>query len=117
MFNFGEKNKDSIFWVMTTEPANGLFYSLNYFIRQIDYVQKKGFIPVVDMKYHKNLYLNDEEIGRINSWEYYFNQLSDYELEEVYDSANVIIASPVMSAFNYTGFNNIITFKFFRYFN
>lgn len=114
MFNFGEKNKDSIFWVMTTEPANGLFYSLNYFIRQIDYVQKKGFIPVVDMKYHKNLYLNDEEIGRINSWEYYFNQLSDYELEEVYDSANVIIASPVMSAFDYTGFNNITRCKIYQ---
>lgn len=91
---------------MTTEAANGLFYSLNYFIRQMAYVASKEYIPLVDMKYHENLYLEKEKLGHENSWEYYYQQLADYDLSEVYESKSVIIADSPMDTYFYNGFSN-----------
>lgn len=116
-FSFGDKNKDKQFWVMITEPQNGLFYSLNYFIRQMEYI-KNEYEVVVDMKYRKNMYLDDNKIGKENSWEYYFDNFSNITLEEIYESYSVIICDSKMDTFTYVGFNNFMRVQIYnKYFN
>ena len=51
-----------------------------------------GAIPIVDMYNFPTIYNEKEKIlNTYNSWEYFFEQLSNYSLEEVYQSKNVII--------------------------
>ncbi len=105
-FRFGQMHRERTFYVMVPEPDNGLFYFMNYVIRQMAHVQSEGFTPFVDMQYHRSLYLKDEEVGSCNAWEYYFENLSDFPLSEIYQSADVIIASNDMNSFPNAGFRN-----------
>lgn len=62
-------------YLMIEIEGNHGFFSL--FIRQlgwIDYALRHNMIPVVDMKNTKNMFLKNEEIGKINAYEYYFTQ-------------------------------------------
>ena len=44
------------------------------------------------MKNFPSAYSENKKIfGTMNSWEYYFEQLTDYSLDEVYKSKNVIM--------------------------
>ena len=93
---FGEKNKDKTFLLINiTNQILGLMGIYNTVLGYIYLAQKKGMIPVVDLKNYNNGYLYKEEIGKVNAWDYYFEQPSGYSLEEVYESKNVVIASGV----------------------
>ncbi len=51
-----------------------------------------GFIPVVDMENYPTIYNENKKIfNTYNSWEYYYEQIFPYSLEEVYKSKNIII--------------------------
>lgn len=52
------------------------------FLGGIAYADRKGMTPVVDMKNTLNAYLYEHEVGRVNSWEYYFEQPGGIPLEE-----------------------------------
>lgn len=91
--SYGEENPDIIFYVIRRDAAVvGLFSYVFSVLSHIKYALKNGWIPVVDMKNYLNAYLYDDEIGKINSWEYYFIQPCGYSLEEVYRSKNVILS-------------------------
>ena len=56
-----------------------------YFVRalqMIAYADRKNMIPVVDMKNSLNTYIYKDEIGRVNAWEYYFEQPGGVALED-----------------------------------
>ncbi len=92
--SFGEKNGDKTFFVIKiTNPVLGLMGIYNTVLGYIYFAQRKGMIPVVDLQNYSNGYLYKEEIGKVNAWDYYFEQPSAYSLEEVYNSKNVVIAS------------------------
>lgn len=89
----GVKNEKKTFYVLrVSDPTSGWGNIIPSILEGIAYAKKRGFIPVVDMKYFQNPYLEPEKRGRENAWEYYFEQISDYSLEEVYVSKNVIIS-------------------------
>jgi hypothetical protein len=88
--SFGNKNKEINFYVIKRSPGAGFFSNLLYVISQLQYANKKGMVPIVDMQNFPTYYNQKKNIKDIkNIWELYFNQVSDYSLEEVYQSKNV----------------------------
>jgi hypothetical protein len=75
-------------------PGNGLFANVNFVLSGIMKAKSLGLVPIVDME----SYWMDEmnEIKKINdthnSWCYFFEQISPYDLKEVYKSKNVILS-------------------------
>ena len=49
-------------------------------------------IPVIDMMNYESMYLENEKLGLENAWEYFFEQISEYSLEDAYNSGDVILA-------------------------
>lgn len=92
-YSFGEKNPEKTFYVMSKpiRVKNGLMSNVLCFLEQLDYIEKKGCIPVADMQSYPSQYLEAQQIGKINAWEYYYEPMSPYTLEEVYQSKNVIM--------------------------
>lgn len=105
-YNFGQLNPDKTFCVFVPEEKNGLFYFVNYFSRLLDLCEKNGLEPVVDMSNFRNLYIADDNLGKLNAWENYFENFTKTPLKEVYSSANVIIASQDMNSITYDKFGN-----------
>ena len=62
----------------------------------IAYAEKKGYTPVVDMKHYPNIYLYDDEVGKVNSWEYYFEQPGGLSLEKALSCRKYIISKDSM---------------------
>ena len=93
---FGDQNPDKTFFLIKMDNYGmGVLGYFNCVLGYIKYAQNKGFIPVVDMKNYPNTYLEKEEVGKINSWEYYFDQPSEYALDDVYKSKNVMMSSGI----------------------
>lgn len=92
--SFGNENPDKTFLLIKlNNPILGLMAIQSYVLGYLRLADKKGYIPVVDLKNYNNGYLETAEIGNKNAWEYYFEQPTRYTLEDVYKSKNVIIAS------------------------
>ena len=88
----GELNPDKVFYVIKRYPGTGLFSNLAYVINHIQIANRMGFIPIVDMHNFPTVYNEKKKIfGTHNAWEYYFEQLSNFTLEEVYKSKNIIM--------------------------
>lgn len=69
----------------------GLFAYLSNALGGIAYADKKGYIPVVDMKNYMNAYLNDDELGRVNAWEYYFAQPGGISIDDALSCDDYIL--------------------------
>jgi hypothetical protein len=70
----------------------GVFSNHFYILSHIIFAVKRGYIPIVDMKYYISYYNEALPVnGTSNAWEYYFLQPSGYSLEDVYKSAKVIL--------------------------
>lgn len=63
------------------------FYITN--IAWIDYALRNDYIPVIDMKNYENTFHRKDEVGKINTWEYYFKQPCGVSLDEALSSKNV----------------------------
>ena len=94
VLNLGKLNKDKIFYIIRRTPGAGMFSNVLYVMNHIKIAKKNNFIPVVDMKNFVSIYNdNNSSLKEDNSWNYYFEAISKYELEEVYNSHKVIISS------------------------
>lgn len=92
-YSMGDLNADKKFYILSRpiHIRDGLFSFLFSFLEQMDYVDKNGYIPVVDMQNYRNQYLEEDKIGIENAWKYYYEPLSDSSLEEVYSSKHVVL--------------------------
>lgn len=90
---YGEKNPDKTFYVLSKpiRKRDGMYSTMILFLEQLMVIEKNGYIPVVDMKNYASQYLEEDKKGIENAWEYYYEPLSEYSLEEVYQSKNVIL--------------------------
>ncbi len=87
--SFGGANPDKKFYVIFGHKA-GLFSNLQYVLAQLRLAERLGMIPVVDYQNFPNTYYDGREIlSNANSWEYFFNPVSPFKLDEVYVSKNV----------------------------
>ena len=88
----GKLNPDKVFYIIKRHPGFGIFSNLAFVVNHIQVAKRMKFIPIVDMKNFPSAYSENKKIfGTMNSWEYYFEQLTDYSLDEVYKSKNVIM--------------------------
>lgn len=75
--------------------AGGAGFFSNYFwvLGHVLFARKFGYIPVVDMEHYPTLYSEDQPInGTSNAWNYYFEDVSDISLQEVYEQGNYVLA-------------------------
>ena len=92
LYCFGSKNKNKVFYVIRRSPGAILFSNFIYVLNHIEIAKKNNFIPIVDMENFTTIYNEREKINNTyNAWEYYFEKLNKYTLNEVYKSQNVII--------------------------
>ena len=100
---YGFKNKEKTFYVICPYGSTqGLMSIHNYVLWKIRYAIEKGYIPVVDYKNFSNAYLESDLVGKVNAWEYYFCQPTQYGLEDIKHSRNVIICDKYLPA-GYSG--------------
>ncbi len=93
-FSLGQKNKDKVFYVIKRSPGTGFFSNVLFVINHLMIAKKKNYIPIVDMENFPTIYNEYNKIYKTkNSWEYYFNNFNNINLNEVYESKNVIITS------------------------
>lgn len=92
---FGKRNPDRTFYVIRC-PKNdlGFFGYFNFVVYHLKRAEELGASPVIDLKYYPNDYImEDNEVGRKNCWEDYFEQPTNVDIEEVYHSSSVILGS------------------------
>lgn len=90
---YGELNKNKTIYIIRprTDGIEGLMSLLLNVIKQINYAEKSGYVPVVDFKNYDTQYKVDN--GAVsNVWDYFFNPVSKISLDEAYQSRNVILS-------------------------
>ncbi len=94
-YSFGEKNKKIKFYVIKRNyNFNGLFSNLIFVIDHIKYAKREKMIPVIDMENFVTVYNEKKKINKsLNAWTYYFKEISNYSLKEVYQSKNVYFSN------------------------
>ncbi len=95
--NFGNKNIKKRFLVINRNSfKTGFFSNFCYVLNYLLIAEKKNLVPVVDMKNFPNLYNEKVKINNTyNSWNYYFENVSKYKLEHIYQSRNVYFTSGI----------------------
>ena len=90
---FGSDNSNCTFYVIRRKDKNvGLFSLYIVFLGEINYAIERGYIPIIDMKNYKNIYMEENEFEKVNSWEKFFLQpCENTSLTEVYHSKHVIL--------------------------
>lgn len=95
---FSTKTFDRIPYIIRRrESVVGLFSYFITIIGGIAYADKKGYIPVVDMKNCPNTYLFDDELGKINAWEYFFAQPGGISLDDALSCRKYILGPDTAS--------------------
>ena len=89
----GKYNSDKTVYVIRCNiPECGFFALLMFVLDHLAVAESRQLIPVVDMENYKNLYSCDDIKKTRNVWEYYFRPVSEYSLDMVYRSKNVILS-------------------------
>jgi len=89
--SFGPLNPDKVYYVIWRADRAGLFSVLQFVAAHLDVADRLGFVPIVDFQNFPSTYTEDHPIdGTLNSWEYYFEPVNRYSLDEVYESKAVV---------------------------
>lgn len=91
--SYGNLNNDKTFYVIrSTSTTEGILSIYLNVLKKINECKSKGFIPIVDYENYINQYTLGEINGTKNTWNYFFEEINKYDLEEVYNSKNVILS-------------------------
>ena len=90
--SYGKKNPNKFFYIIRRTPGAGFFSNLNFVVHNLFICDQLKMIPVIDMENYPTLYNCKVKINNSrNSWNYFFDNVSKYSLDEVYKSKNVIL--------------------------
>ena len=102
LISFGEKNPNKKFYLIRVEPGGGFFSIFFTIIINIKLANKKRHIPFVDLENFHTKYNQKKKIkGTYNSWEYYFNKISNYSLTSIYQSKNIYFSKKNINTRNH----------------
>lgn len=92
ILSYGEKNPDKTFVILSPFSMCGIYSSILLNLPYIERIKRSGYYPIMDFQNYYNPMMQDEEKKGIeNAWTYYYKQIGDYKLEDVYQSKNVIL--------------------------
>lgn len=93
--SFGDKNPDKVFFVIYRSlPLGGMCSNIRWILRYLAAIDNTDLIPILDDINFKTLYSENEKINNTYSWwNYYFEPISNYSLEDVYGSKHVLICN------------------------
>lgn len=81
--NFGI-SEPKILVIRRRPPGGGLFSNMNHVLQGIEYAKSENLTPVVDMKNYWTSYSQRRKFnGSNNSWEYFFEPISDIQLQDL----------------------------------
>lgn len=89
-----EHYPQDIYLIRWANPEAGLFAYVLNILGEIWYAAQKGMVPVVDMMSQKNTYLSEDEVGTVNAWNYYFQNVSELSVEDCERYDNVYVSGP-----------------------
>ena len=92
---FLKQEKDlPVFFVIRREPPGaGLFSNMNHVLQGLVEAERRNLIPVVDMKNYWTSYsLSTSICGSENAWEYFFEQPTEYTLDNAYKSKQYVLS-------------------------
>lgn len=90
--NFGDKNSEIVFYVIQQQSmGRGLCSLFSSVIFHLKFAEDHNFIPIIDMKNFTTVYSDKKNC--INLWEELFEKSTNYSLNEVYLSRNVIFST------------------------
>ena len=93
IISFGHKNPNKFFFVIKRSPGAGFFSNLFFVLCNIKIANDKNYIPIIDMENFTTWYNEKKPIQKeLNAWNYYFENINNYSLKEVYQSKNVIFS-------------------------
>lgn len=92
---YGKENPDKTFYVIRRAPKGaGLLSNYGLVLEHLLSAEKRGLIPVIDMQDTLTYYNEEQPInGTYNAWEYYWEQPTQWELDDIKKSQNVILSS------------------------
>lgn len=94
----GKENPDKTFYVIRRATCKvGLFSYVMTNMGLVKQALKNGYIPVIDMQHNMNTYLEKEELGINNAWEFFFEQPCGFSLKDVSHSKNVILSNGLIT--------------------
>lgn len=112
--SYGEANPDINFYVIRPyyflEPNEFIYRNVAnlltqyyYVLQKLSYAIENNYVPIIDWQNyglmpHAELYPVN---NTTNSWEYYWKQPSNFTLEEVYQSKNVVLSTRNVGQFGY----------------
>lgn len=92
--SFGSLYNGHTFYVIRVKPINSsLGPIVLWTLIQLKEAEKRGYIPVVDYSNFENIFLEEDEVGIINPWEYYFEQPTQFGLSVIYHAKNVVLGT------------------------
>ena len=92
--SFGKKNKDKKFFVIRLSIGGGVFSNYVNALYMIYYARQNQLEPIIDYENYPSYQRERHRINNTkNSWEYFFEQPTEFELSEVYKSNKVILSA------------------------
>lgn len=82
--------------------GTGLFCDLLAFIRWVYFAEMMGYTPVIDMQNVPNMYLEEEQTGRINAYEYFYRQPAGMSVEEAYRARELFFVNRLDCPYSFT---------------
>ena len=90
--SYGDEYPDKTFYVIRRyTPDAGVFSYMNSCVTNFKYCEEHGYIPVVDLQNNRSIYLDNKNIGKLNVWEFFFEQPAGYSLKDIKHAKNVIL--------------------------
>lgn len=81
--SFGHQSKKSYLIIKRSDQGIGLGSYILTNLGQMHYAFKNGMTPVIDMQSYLNSYLESNEVGKCNAWEFYFKQPAGIGLSQI----------------------------------
>lgn len=99
--SWGTENPDKTFFVVRRATGKvGLFSLVMTNMGLVRYALEQGYIPVIDMQSNRNTYLEENQVGKENAWEFYFEQPCGYSLRDIRNSKNIILSDGMITERN-----------------
>lgn len=78
------RRRKKIYIIWRANANVGLFSNVYIFLSHIIFAHNNGMVPVIDMMTKNNLYLEDDELNKINAWELFFEQPDRVKLDDIH---------------------------------